>query len=93
MLLLSLLCPLLPLFQISQLSLDTFNIRELSAFPLNRYYGTVGNDYGTYLCNTSDGGYLITATTDLNGNLDILAIKVNASGDIQWSRTIGGASD
>lgn len=49
------------------------------------------SDRGTYVCPTSDGGYIIAADTYYQtvGNSDIVAIKVDAEGDVQWAQNIG----
>lgn len=52
----------------------------------------------TNIIQTSDGGYLITAESNssdgdltLNhGNLDLWVFKINASGDIEWQKSLGG---
>jgi len=51
-------------------------------------------DEGTSLKRTSDGGYIITGYTYSYGagSGDILLIKTNASGQLQWAKTIGGPS-
>ncbi len=63
-------------------------------------YGTSGTE-GTYWDTegvpTPDGGYLMTGSTDAGGltvgGRDILAIKLDASGNVQWARTYGGFND
>ncbi|MBP6310665.1 MAG: T9SS type A sorting domain-containing protein [Flavobacteriales bacterium] len=48
---------------------------------------------------TSDGGYILCGTTSSNnvdvsgnhGNGDIWVVKLNADGDIQWQRCLGGS--
>jgi len=44
------------------------------------------------ICQTSDGGYIVAGeTTSFGaGNYDLLVIKLNLSGDIQWAKTFGG---
>lgn len=42
---------------------------------------------------TEDGGYVITAATDLNdatSKRDVLIVKLNAGGGLEWAKTIGG---
>jgi len=51
-------------------------------------------DFGDYVLQTSDGGYLIGAETMSNaGDLDIWLIKTDASGIEQWNQTYGGSDD
>ena len=67
----------------------------------SKCYGGTGQDTGAKLLNTSDGGFLITGTTNSN-NLDVSnnhggndnwIIKTNSIGDIQWQKTYGGTRD
>ncbi len=55
-------------------------------------------DEGEAITATSDGGFLLagsmtTNTAKGNGGKDVFLIKVNAFGDVVWSKTIGGAGD
>ena len=68
-------------------------LRCLSVLPLNIYYGTTQDDYIVRMTPTSDGGFVLAGTTDYNGAPDILVIKINSSGSLQWARTIEGAAD
>ena len=45
------------------------------------------------MCKTSDGGYALAGYTNSfgAGNVDLWLIKVNATGDMQWNKTYGGA--
>ncbi len=68
-------------------------------------FGYPGADYGTTLLQTDDNGYLITGVLDVTasggeGNSkstqrhaggDIWAIKLNVSGDLEWSKYYGGS--
>jgi len=58
-------------------------------------YGEAGNDVAYSVQRTSDGGYIVAGTTTSfgAGSLDILLIKTNASGNLQWAKTYGGTSD
>jgi len=55
------------------------------------YYGS-SDDYGEYVQQTNDGGYIISGETKSYGagENDIWLIKTNASGDTMWTKTIGG---
>lgn len=68
-------------------------------------FGFSGSDTGTALTQSSDGGYLITGVLDVTasggqGNTktnatlhaggDYWAIKLNATGELQWSKYFGG---
>ena len=58
-------------------------------------YGGAGADWGDYVEQTSDGGYKIVGyTTSFGaGGFDIYVLKVDGSGNLQWSRTYGGAGN
>jgi hypothetical protein len=60
----------------------------------NRTYGGSSNDYGYFVQQTKDGGYVITGWTGSFGigERDVYLIKTNASGDTLWTRTYGGDS-
>ncbi len=54
--------------------------------------GGPGNDYGVDIELTSDGGYVIAGYTNSfgQGGYDVYVVKLDAGGNIQWTRTIGG---
>lgn len=56
-------------------------------------YGGLGSDGGRALCETPDGGYLITGYTFSPGSsdADILVIKTDDKGDVVWTKIFGGA--
>jgi hypothetical protein len=56
--------------------------------------GGPGNDYATSVQRTADGGYILTGKTNSFGfgNNDVFLIKIDANGNIQWAKTIGGTS-
>ncbi|MBN1826137.1 MAG: hypothetical protein JW958_07720 [Candidatus Eisenbacteria bacterium] len=58
-----------------------------------RAYGGAGRDYGYGVCETADGGYVITGytTTASAGYEDLYLIKIDADGDTLWTRSYGGA--
>lgn len=55
-------------------------------------YGGSGSDGGNALCVTSDGGLLIAGYTFSHGSgdADILIIKTDTDGRVEWQRTFGG---
>ncbi|MGB3946431.1 MAG: hypothetical protein WBM13_00480, partial [Bacteroidia bacterium] len=59
-----------------------------------KVYGGAGSEWGDYVQQTPDGGYLaIGYTTSFGaGGMDIYMIKVDASGALQWTKTYGGAA-
>jgi hypothetical protein len=50
------------------------------------------NEEGNSLIQTSDGGYAIAGYTESfgAGQLDVYVIKLDANGNLQWTKTIGG---
>jgi hypothetical protein len=59
-----------------------------------RTYGGMGYDQGYSLALTSDGGYAIVGFTYSfgAGDADVWLIETDASGNMQWNKTYGGAS-
>ncbi len=54
------------------------------------YRGT-GWDYAYSVQQTSDGGYIVAGTTNSFGaSIDILLIKTDANGNVQWAKAYGG---
>jgi len=67
----------------------------------NRTYSSEGDDYGHSVKQTSDGGYVITGYTRAFGisgggdsdDYDVWLFKTDENGDVEWSRTYGGAQN
>ncbi len=61
----------------------------------SRTIGGVNNDEGSSIIETSDNGFLIVGQTQSfgQGGWDVYAIKLDASGTLQWTTTVGGAND
>jgi hypothetical protein len=57
-----------------------------------RTYGGSGDDWGEYIRETSDGGYIVAGATESFGAglADLWVLKLTSSGDIEWQRTYGG---
>ena len=65
-------------------------------------YGGSSTEGGTFITTTPDGGYILTgSTSSIDGDFkgvnrvlpDILVIKYDSRGDIQWKKTLGGRGD
>jgi len=54
--------------------------------------GGPGYEIGFSLIQTADGGYAIAGSTQSfgAGQLDVYAVKLDANGNLQWTKTIGG---
>jgi len=63
--------------------------------------GGSSDDNGHSIQQTSDGGYIVAGQTSsldgdvvgFHGTLDCWIIKLNANGQIQWQRPLGGSGD
>ena len=56
--------------------------------------GGTGIDQGYSICQSRDGGFAVTGYTNsfAKGIEDVYVIKLDASGNIKWTESIGGAS-
>jgi hypothetical protein len=73
-----------------------FTLLTLNLFAQSQFQwriGGTGQDYARSIIQTTDGGYVAAGRTQSfgAGSDDMYIIKLDASGNLQWSRTIGGA--
>jgi hypothetical protein len=73
---------------------DTIPATGLSPY-FCKAIGGKNNDWGSSLIQTSDGGYAITGFTFSfgAGETDVYVVKLDAKGNLQWTKTIGGEKD
>lgn len=76
-------------------------LNSLGIITWQKCLGGTGTDFGTSIIQTSDGGYALTGmTTSADGDvtgyhnlLDVWTVKLDASGNIQWQKCLGGSND
>ena len=57
----------------------------------DKTYGTATSDSVAEMIETDDGGYLITGSVSSEeSNSDVLTIKIDALGNVEWQKTFGG---
>ena len=58
-----------------------------------RTYGGIGYEWGAFVQQTTDGGYIVAGQTPAfgAGGFDAYLVKLNAAGDISWTKTYGGS--
>jgi hypothetical protein len=74
-------------------------LRAQPAIEWQRTFGGTLDDTGASIAQTTDGGYILCGTTySNNGNVsgnhgqgDIWVVKIDATGNLQWQRCLGGS--
>src|ERR1043166_1596416 len=63
------------------------------AFLWNKTIGSPNNEVCSKMVQTTDGGYVTAGFTWVGtGVSDMYIVKLNGSGTLQWSKTVGGTS-
>jgi len=86
--------------QVFVLLANTIMFAQAPDIEWQKALGGTGSDYAESVCQTTDGGYIVVGTSpsnngDVSGNHgggDIWAVKLNANGDIDWQKCLGGSS-
>lgn len=76
-------------------SYDMYLLKIDSLYNLQwtKTIGDTADDKAVSIIQTFDGGYVLTGgSNDQGGNSDLIIVKVDAAGNYQWSRAIGGPS-
>jgi hypothetical protein len=62
------------------------------AVEWQKTFGGAEDDFANVVMNTADGGYLVAGETESSGagHEDMLLIKLDAGGNIEWQKTYGG---
>ena len=76
---------------------DFYLVKTDSAGNMNwsQTYGGSGDDEAYSVIQTSDGGYALAGYTSSSGAgyYDFYLVKTDSAGNMQWSKTYGGAGD
>lgn len=80
-------------FSAQLIDIFTLKIDENGNIIWSRYYKMTGNDYSVSVHQTDDDGYAIAGFTDSYGagSYDVLLLKVDSLGNIEFGNTFGGA--
>lgn len=74
--------------------LSNYNLQSQPNVQWTKTFGGVNEDIGNSIEQTTDGGFIISASTESfgAGNRDIWLIKTDLNGDTLWTKTIGGSN-
>jgi hypothetical protein len=82
-------------FGAGQLDVYVVKLDSTGNLQWTKTIGGPGNEIGFSLIQTSDGGYAITGPTYSfgAGGADVYVVKLDAHGNLQWTKTIGGKEE
>ncbi len=66
-----------------------FQCDENGTLEWSTVFGTDSLEYAFAIDETGDGGFAICGQTKTNDKFDILLVKINSAGTVQWAKTIG----
>ncbi len=66
-----------------------------SQITFQKSYGGTNNEWGYFLNQTNDGGFIIAGTTVSfgAGQYDIYLVRITSDGSLLWSKTFGGTNE
>lgn len=75
--------------------LSVVSLISYGQVTFEKVYGGSGDDIGYDIKQTYDGGYIILGETDSygQGGTDLILIKTDSIGNVEWSKTYGGGLD
>lgn len=84
-------CGQTPAFGAGDFDAYLLKINSNGTLAWTKTYGGIGLEIANSVKQTSDGGYIITGQIDTfgAGGGDILLIRIDASGNLTWSKTYG----
>jgi hypothetical protein len=76
-------------------------LSETGELEWQKALGGSNEDYARAICQTEDGGYVLTGQTQSNngdavgnnGGADVWIVKLTELGELEWQRTLGGTQD
>ncbi len=76
-------------------------LTSTGAISWEKSFGGAGNDYAYSAKQTYDGGYIVTGYTEsvdgdittTHGNIEVLVLKLSATGTVDWKKTLGSTGD
>lgn len=88
-------CGYLDAFGAGGIDVWVFKLNKSGDIQWQKSYGGTGNDYAYSIIQTSDGGYLVTGSTNSfgSGGYDMWVLKLNSDGSVQWQNAYGGKND
>ena len=67
---------------------------EKSFIEFTNLFGGGGDDVGSSVQQTTDGGYIITGyLSNIESGFDVWLIKIDGEGNEEWNKTFGGSED